>query len=172
MRGKKRYNGQMRTCEWCGESTIRKNAQAKYCSTRCRVAAHRAVFPNELTRRATWTRADGKRPITVDGAPASSTDPDTWTTYPAAKASRAGDGMGIMLGGGLGCYDLDQTTEEQARTFAATIPEPIVYAEHSLSGNGVHIFIAAQEGPGTRTRTIERYTRGRFIRTTGQRITL
>ncbi len=77
-----------------------------------------------------------------------------------------------MLGRGLGCYDLDHMTDDQARDFAATIPEPIIYAERSMSGNGAHIFIKAPEGPGTRTRNIERYTRGRFIRTTGNRIAL
>ena len=77
-----------------------------------------------------------------------------------------------MLGNGLGCYDLDHVTDQEAKTFAATITEPIIYAERSMSGEGVHIFISAPEGPGTRTRNIERYTRGRFIRTTGDKFSL
>lgn len=164
----------MRECESCGTSIVYKNAQARYCSTRCRVAAHRATIPNVLTRRNTWTRANGKRPITTDGLPASSTDPLTWNTYAQVKRSKSGDGYGIMLGDGLGCYDLDHVTDDEARTIARDIPEQIIYAERSQSGNGVHIFVAAPESAGTRKwrDRHERYTRARFIRVTGNRISL
>ncbi len=74
-----------------------------------------------------------------------------------------------MLGGGLGCYDLDHFTDEQARAFIATIPEPVLFVERSMSGTGIHVFIKAPEGPGRRRDGIERYTRARFIRTTGVR---
>jgi primase-polymerase (primpol)-like protein len=72
-----------------------------------------------------------------------------------------------MLGSGLGCYDFDHVTDEQAREMVAEIPERIVFAERSMSGAGVHVFVEAPEGPGRRRDGIERYTRARFIRMTG-----
>ncbi len=123
-----------------------------------------------------WVRADGKRPITTTGRPASSTNPRTWSTYDEVRTSTAGDGFGVMLGDGLGCYDLDHVTDTQAREFAATIPEPILFAERSMSGGGVHVFVQAPEAPGRRAVqlgvSIEKYTRARFIRTTLDRLTL
>lgn len=85
--------------------------------------------------------------------------------------AQVGDGVGIMMGDGLGCYDLDHVSDEQARQFAQTIDEPIIYAERSMSGDGVHIFIRAEEAPGWRRTVdglqVEKYTRQRFIRVTG-----
>lgn len=122
--------------------------------------------------RRTWCCADGKRPVTPSGAPASSTDPGTWCSFAEV---RSGDAYGIMLGDGLGCYDLDHVTDDQARAFIATIPEPVIFAERSVSGAGVHVFVEAGEGPGWRRIvdgiSVERYTRARFIRTTGRRFT-
>lgn len=77
-----------------------------------------------------------------------------------------------MLGGGLGCYDLDDVADEVARDFLATVPEPVLFVERSMSGRGVHIFIEAPEAKGWRRGNIERYTRARFIRTTGERLSL
>lgn len=79
-----------------------------------------------------------------------------------------------MLGGGLGCYDLDHVTDAEVRDFLATVPEPVLYVERSMSGDGVHVFIEAPEGPGWRRVidgiSVERYTRQRFIRVTGDRL--
>lgn len=146
----------------------------RFCSGSCRVANHRAGgVPKELAERDTWTRADGKRPVTVSGRAASSTNPDTWASFSDVRRSKAGDGYGIMLGDGLGCYDLDHCTDEQAREFIETIEEPVVFAERSMSGAGVHVFVWAPEGPGWRMGVrgvaVERYTRARFIRVTGRR---
>ena len=80
-----------------------------------------------------------------------------------------------MLGGGIGCYDLDDVTDEQARSFAASILEHIIFAERSQSGRGVHLFIEAGESPGWRRVvdgvSVERYTRERYIAVTGDRFT-
>lgn len=123
-----------------------------------------------------WVAADGKRPIRVDGRPASSTDPTTWANWNSVIRSRAGDGLGIMLGDGLGCYDLDDVTDEQAAAFVATIPERILYVERSMSGRGVHVFVEAPEAKGWRRVIdglhVERYTRQRFIRVTGTHLEL
>lgn len=88
------------------------------------------------------------------------------------KASKVGDGFGVMLGSGLGCYDLDHVSDAEARELARAIPEQVLFAERSVSGEGVHVFVAAAEGPGWRRGKIERYSWGRFIRMTGRRFVL
>ncbi len=81
-----------------------------------------------------------------------------------------------MLGDGLGCYDLDHVSDDQARAFIATIPEPVIYAERSISGNGVHVFVAADEARGWKRVIdgihVERYTRARFIAMTLNRFAI
>lgn len=114
-----------------------------------------------------WVRADGKRPIQVDGSPASSTDSDTWARFCDVQ-SGAGDGFGVMLGGGLGCVDLDHCLEggslaSWARDVLAGIEAPL-YVERSVSGTGLHVFVECPEGPGSRREGVERYSRARFIR--------
>lgn len=160
-------------CERCGEYVVVEpiGQKPRFCSTRCRVAAHRAakksLFPVSMTERAAWVRADGKRPVQPDGTAASSTNPETWRSFAGVK-SGAGDGFGIMLGNGLGCYDLDDMSDVEAREFIDEIPEPIVFAERSVSGRGVHVFVEAAESAGTKRGKVERYTRARFIRVTGK----
>lgn len=147
----------------------------KTCSTRCRVALSRRRKTQPLGmfhEQRRWVRADGKRPITVDGRSASSTDPATWVHFCEVTAG-PGDGLGVMLGGGLGCYDLDGAVHNGvikpwARSFIDSIPEPIIHTEKSMSGRGVHVFVQADEGRGSRRAVgdghVERYTRARFIR--------
>lgn len=123
-----------------------------------------------------WVRADGKRPITVTGRAASSTDPSTWSTFAEVLASRAGDGFGVMLGGGyLACHDLDHALKDGelkswARDVIDGIAERVLFTEVSMSGEGLHVFVDAPEGPGWK-RPVgdgghEFYSRGRFIRVT------
>src|SRR5450756_968164 len=96
----------VRRCQHCNDPLHwATRADAVYCCTRCRVAAHRArhtadsasVLPSALRDRARWLRHDAKRPITVTGRGASSTDPRTWATFDAARASTVGDGLGFVL---------------------------------------------------------------------------
>ncbi|WP_211215771.1 bifunctional DNA primase/polymerase [Microbacterium indicum] len=117
-----------------------------------------------------WVPAAGKRPITTTGFAASSTDPSTWASFAEVSRSTAGDGHGIMLGDGLGCYDLDHTTDAEMRDFLATVTESVLFVERSVSGHGFHIFIEAPEGKGYRRGNLERYTRARFIRVTGEHL--
>lgn len=147
-----------------------------YCSTRCRVAAHRTrrrdEIPAELRECRRWTRRVGKRPVTVTGRPGSSTDQGTWSTFAAVQRSRAGDGIGVMLGDGLACYDLDHCLEdgvlsECAQQVLAEV-DPI-YTEVSMSGTGLHVFVRAPEGKAVRTEGVEFYSRARFIAVTGHR---
>lgn len=147
----------------------------KFCSSPCRQRAYRArsrsVIPDSVKRLDRWVRADGKRPVMVDGSPASSTSPETWAPF-AAVQSGAGDGFGVMLGDGLGCYDLDHVSDDEARVFIATVRETVLFVERSVSGQGVHVFVEAPPAPGSRRVIdgvhVERYSRDRFIRVTGR----
>jgi len=164
-------------CAKCG-GAVRIGGRGRpqqYCSSACRQAAYRdRRVPRAMSGRR-WVRAVGKRPVMPDGSPASSTDSRTWSPLAAVRLG-AGDGFGVMLGAGLGCYDLDGVTAAEVRRFAGTVQERIVYAERSVSGRGAHLFIEAPESPGWRRYvdgvSVERYTRARFIRTTLDRIEL
>ena len=169
-------------CEWCETElprAIKSGRSRRFCSARCRQAACRArkaATASAGLSEGRWTRACGKRPVTVTGRAASSTDPSTWSTFAEVQASSAGDGFGVMLGGGhLGCHDLDHALEDGvlkpwARSVLDGITEPVLFVEVSVSGDGLHVFVEAPEGPG-RKRQVgdgghEFYSRGRFIRTT------
>ena len=148
----------------------------RFCSNACRQKAYRARRPRvpELMRsQRRWVRADGKRPVMPDGLPASSTDSSTWSSFAEVQRG-AGDGFGIMLGGGLGCYDFDNCLDadgrvsERVRGLLQRIrPESVVMVERSVSGRGLHVFVEAPESRGFRRDGFEFYSRGRFIRVTG-----
>lgn len=114
------------------------------------------------------------------GRPASSTDPECWSSYRAAKESTAGVGPGFVLADGddLVCIDLDHALDEQGRPlpWARRILDqlPRTFVEISRSGEGLHVFGRASSRPGRRIRradgtAVEWYTRGRFIAVTGRR---
>lgn len=145
------------------------------CGQRCRKRRSRAVRVPAGLSEGRWTRADGKRPVTVTGRSASSTDPSTWSTFAEVQASSAGDGFGVMLGNGLACYDLDHALaggqlKPWARDILDGITEQVLFTEVSVSGEGLHVFVEAPEGRGSRRAAgdggVEFYSRGRFIRTT------
>lgn len=143
-----------------------------FCSTRCRVAAHRArnSLPLEMINSPRWVRHDRKRPTTSTGRAASSTDARTWTTHALASASPIGDGLGFVLGQGIACLDLDHclVDGELARWAQAIVDSvPGAYVEVSPSGTGIHIWGRAPEGPGTVLGNVECYSVGRYITVTG-----
>lgn len=80
-----------------------------------------------------------------------------------------------MLGGGLACWDLDDCFEGDRlagwarEAIAGAVP---VFAERSVSGRGLHLFVEAPEGPGRKGGGVEFYSRARFIRVTGDRVDL
>lgn len=179
-------------CVECGVTFAaagRRGPTPAYCSPACRQRAYRErararatgpVFPERMTGVDGWVRADGKRPVMVDGTSASSTRASTWASYSAVQAG-AGDGFGIMLGGGLGCLDVDNAVEDgRLKPWAVDVLEgnrlPVVFVEVSVSGRGLHVFVEAAERSGTRRPVgdgvVEFYSRGRFIRTTGDAIPL
>lgn len=167
-----------RVCAGCGEPINLLRADAIACSARCRKRiSRRPSIPAEFTSRARWVRRSAlKRPLTVAGKAASSTDSRTWATYSEANASSAGVGLGFVLGDGIGCYDLDHcltdgVPDSWVPEFIASIPERVIFAEVSQGGDGIHLFVEAEEGPGRKIRdgrNIERYTAGRYIAMTGK----
>lgn len=173
----------VRRCEQCrGSMPITARSHAVTCSSSCRQARSRARrLPSELTSRTRWVRhTERKVPLTVKGRPASSTDPECWSTYRAAVESAAGVGAGFVLadGDGLVCVDLDHALDEQGQPlpWARRILDrmPSTFVEVSRSGEGLHVFGTASSRPGRKVRradgtAIEWYTRGRFIAVTGRR---
>lgn len=163
-----------------------RRAQARTCSTRCRVALHRherkqaANHPIPAAMRDTprWVRyTRAKMPLTPEGRAASSTDPNTWATYEQAAASTIGAGHGFVLNGdGIVCIDLDNClTGNQLAPWAKTILDqaPDTYVEISASGKGLHIFGTGHVEKGRRIRrddgaNIEVYPNGRYIAVTGR----
>ncbi|MER6521687.1 DNA primase [Streptomyces sp. NPDC001553] len=163
----------------------RHSHRARFCSTRCRVAAHRAAkrnpIPSELTTRDRWVRRSAaKVPMTVDAMPASSTNPRTWSTYETAAASAVGAGMGFVLSDvdDIVCLDLDHCLAPDG-TLAPWASDIVsragaTYIEVSPSGDGLHVFGYADVRQGRRIRraggyAVELYSDGRYIAMTGVR---
>ncbi|MFD3530277.1 bifunctional DNA primase/polymerase [Streptomyces sp. NPDC058664] len=175
------------TCEWCPEKLgARHSHRARFCSTRCRMAAHRAAkkdaTPIELKTRDRWVRrAADKRPLTVAGMAASSTDSATWSAHTSAAASTAGVGLGFVLSDedDIVCIDLDHClnplTGRLAPWAAAVLRDAgTTYVEVSPSGDGLHIWGRADLRQGRRIRrpdgtAVEIYGTGRYIAMTGRR---
>ena len=165
----------MRECEWCGASVVSRRADARYCSGACRVAAHRAADRPlvALRKNHRWVLWDEqKRPRTIDGGFASSTDPTTWATGSEVNGHPR---IGYVLGDGIGCIDLDHClTDGKPNAAAQAFLEnyPHHYIEVSPSGNGLHIWGTAPEGPGSKRiesgLSVERYTTGRYMTVTGR----
>ncbi|GAA4756159.1 hypothetical protein GCM10023217_30040 [Gordonia alkaliphila] len=151
----------------CGRETAwsGRGRRPSTCGQRCRKRKQRGALPAVIVNNARWTARDGKRPIMVDGSPASSTNPDTWTDY-RAVAQRP---HGVMLGDGLACWDLDDVLDGDVLAPAAVelldSVEPL-WVERSMSGRGLHVFVRGG-GPSKQTRHISYYSHSRFIAVTG-----
>ncbi|MET8960954.1 DNA primase [Streptomyces sp. NPDC004074] len=174
-----------RLCEWCaGDMPLTARAHARFCSTRCRMASHRAAkadaIPDELRIRDRWVRHSAtKVPLTTASKAASSTDPRTWTSYGEASASAVGVGRGFVLNGdGIACIDLDHALNADGtpKPWAADVLRQAgaTYVEVSASGEGLHVFGYADVRQGRRIRreggyAVEIYGDGRFIAMTGRR---
>lgn len=140
----------------------------------------------EIPRWVMWTniqrtKPNGKKvwakmPQTVDGAPASSTNASTWSTFDdvADTLIMGGfDGIGLVLGEGLHGIDLDDcrdpVTGELSELAAEVLDRVGGYAEVSPSGTGLKIF-AHTNLDGSRTKKevgVELYCDGRYFTVTG-----
>lgn len=156
----------------------------RFCSTRCRVAAHRArraesALPKELTGRRRWVRRDERKaPRTLDGGFASVSAPETWVSHAEAAASKAGMGLGYVLaeGDGIVCIDLDHCFGSGGLApWARAILDrcPSTFTEVSPSGDGLHVWGRGQLEHGRRMRrgdtAVEVYGQGRYVAMTGRR---
>jgi primase-polymerase (primpol)-like protein len=168
-----------RRCEHCREHLGARHAHnARFCSGRCRTAAHRAArtVPRELTEKPRWVRHTARKvPLTVEGSAASSTDPGTWSTYREAVRSTAGAGPGFILDGdGIVCVDLDHCLGGgELAPWAQRIVDlvPGCWIERSVSGDGLHIWGLGSLKRGHRLSvdggSVELYATGRYIAVTG-----
>lgn len=118
-----------------------------------------------------------KVPYQIGGKHARSNDRTTWSTY-AEVIARVGayTGVGVMMGDGLGCTDLDHcvvygTIMPWARAIIIGLNS---YAELSPSGTGVHILGDDIKLPGKgrkkpyETGAVELYDTARFLTFTGK----
>lgn len=168
------------TCQQCNNTFEAKGARGrspKFCGATCRKRAQRQreakMNKFHALAKGRWARCEHKRPIQIDGNPASTTNPNTWATYETVQVGH-GDGYGVMLGNGLGCIDLDHCFNEYGLTQWAkdilTTTQNILFVERSLSGDGLHIFCELPERKGTSVKhdsgAVETFSRARFIRTT------
>lgn len=162
----------MRTCPWCGKelfSSARKDTI--YCGTACRVATHRSGIPLQMLQEHRWVNWDNhKRPINpTNGHLAKSNDPYTWANH--GMAVKKAKKIGFMLGGGIGCIDLDHAIRDDGSitTGAQAILDfyPENWIEISPSGKGFHIWGTAPESKGIRrnwhNQNVEFYSTGRYI---------
>ena len=134
-------------------------------------------LPAELRERPQWALAGpDKRPRTVGGAPASSTDPTTWADFDTACAAAAAFGdqwqVGYMLhqDDPFCCIDLDvkpDTAPNDRARFERIIATMDSYTERSRSGLGWHVWVRANIGTGRRRDGVEVYSQERFIICTG-----
>lgn len=174
-----------RRCELCREKLSPfARADSRYCSTRCRMAAHRAqsgsttTVPAELRQRDRWVRHRAKRPIQIDGSVATSTDPSTWASWAAVSTCSLGDGAGFVLDGdGVVCIDVDDCLSDAGRLLPWARPVlaqlPATYIEVSPSGRGLHIWGTGSLQRGRRLMVdggmVELYGRARYMTVTGKR---
>lgn len=165
-------------CGYCGASLKLMRAGAKFCSPKHRVyASRKPAIPVEMIAERRWVRRNARKmPLTVTGRNASSTNPATWATYAEAQKSSIGAGLGFVLGGGIGCIDLDHCFEGgKLAGWAQEIVDacPSTYMEVSPSGDGLHIFGLLPEGGGRNirkgARAVEFYSVGRYMTVTGER---
>lgn len=164
-------------CSWCSSPiSPLSRGDSRFCTPRCRVAAHRALPAQELRDLPRWLRwSKTKVPLTAAGGPASSTNPATWCDYATAAASTAGVGVGFVLSptDRIVCVDLDDCLDGRGRParWAADLLTdiPATYVEVSPSGDGLHVWGFADLAKARKSPGIEVYGFGRYLTVTGRR---
>ena len=120
-----------------------------------------------------------KVPYQLNRSHASSTDPATWCTYADAQAAVGSfTGVGVVMGQGLGCVDLDHCVDPSTGKIMPWAREIIIgldsYSEFSPSGTGVHILGEDIQLPGKGRKrpyesgAVEVYDTARFLTFTGR----
>jgi len=149
-----------------------------------------AIHP-DLTVLPQWvmwllTNRDGKwtkRPVTPSGAPASSTDPATWSSFEECRQAyeSGGDGGKFSGVGFVTCaadpfvlIDLDHVVDETgiitpwAQEIVNAAKAECAYVETSISGGGIHIIGRAPPlEKGSKRNDAELYSSGRFFTMSG-----
>lgn len=131
------------------------------------------VMWSHVPRGKTWA----KMPRTVDGKPADSTNPATWTSYGDAVdtliLADGFDGIGLVLGNGIHGIDLDDCRDPGTGVitdFAQEVLDRVPgYAEVSPSGTGIKIFTRTNLDQSRTKKAfgIELYKDGRYFTVTG-----
>jgi hypothetical protein len=127
-----------------------------------------------------WDTINGRKvPVSVNGKLASSTDPDTWSSYTSAVQcaeingysgvgfvfTRDDEFCGVDLDD---CIDSDGKLSEKAKEIVKSLGS---YTEISPSGKGLKIFGRCKEILKGRNRdSLEAYTYGRFFTVTGDAV--
>lgn len=166
-------------CEQQFDDPLRPGRTPRYCSDRCRAASHRASLPELMRVESRWACCDWpeERPCRTDGRPASVTDPHTWSTFAQVRPFKH---KGFMLGGGIGCVEIDNCIIRGTSVLhpaVGDLVEPLMvstYIEMSPSGTGLCIFGLMNEDRGWRRQltdgvTISLNSKERFVAITGQR---
>jgi hypothetical protein len=140
-------------------------------------------FPLGLKKLPRWVpyklvEKDGKRspvPYQLNGKPASSSDPHTWTTFEKAKAvlSNGYSGLQIAIEPPFVGIDLDHcrnpntgAVEDWAKAALAQLNS---YTEFSPSGTGFHVFVTGElPQTGRRCGRVEMYGTKKLFRVTGR----
>ncbi len=140
-------------------------------------------IPEELRRLPQWVRwrienrksGTTKVPMQVSGAPASSTDSKTWSTYKQVLGVTGQfDGIGFVFTkeSGYAGVDFDKCrdpkTGETEAWVLAILEELDSYTELSQSGTGWHVIVKGSLPPGgNRKGRVEMYDHGRYFCMTG-----
>lgn len=112
-----------------------------------------SVIPANMVNLPNWVARQGKIPYGINGKPAKSNTPSTWSTLQEVKAflksaPPAYNGLGFMLErkNKIVCVDVDHCLEngKPNRTASKVLEKLDTYTEVSQSGTGLHFF-----GPAT-----------------------
>lgn len=132
-------------------------------------------IPAELRERPQWcVAAPDKRPLTVNGQAASSTDPSTWADFDSVCQAAAASGLhiGYVLSSSdpFTCIDMD-IKPDSLPAFTQHCNDMVdafdSYTEHSKSGLGYHIWVEGDIPAAAKSGGVEVYADKRFMVCTG-----
>lgn len=140
------------------------------------------TIPSELRLLDHWVcyrivHRNGKQtkvPFQPSKAPASSTDPSTWSSFDSACGAKGFSGIGFVFTAAAGYVGIDLDNCRDAETGEVEewarkiIDELDSYTELSQSGRGYHCIVKGELPPGAnRRRRVEMYSQARYFVMTG-----